>query len=173
MKKTNFQFYATHEEIMYFIDQVLSKIDVHIYLVRVCPEYTVLEVKHNHQYELNQWTFALFSECKRELNTDKEYSAYSKATHGDLIMYIGDETESELRESSIGVTADFSINPTWKKLIGFLKKNCMNGAYLVTPQNNRQYYPHIKYSKGAQAAYRNGKTIRPVVGWNRVELISK
>ncbi len=173
MKKTNFQFYATHDEIMYFINEVISANNVHVYLVRVCPEYAVLEVKNNHQYELSQWTFALFSDCKRELNTDKEYSAYTKTTHGDLIMYIGDETESELKESSIGVVADHLIKSIWIKSIGLLKKRCMQGAYLVTPQNIRKYYPNIKYSEGAQAAYRNGKTIRPIVGWNHVELISK
>ena len=173
MKKTNFQFYATHDEIMSFINEVMSTNDVHVYLVRVCPDYSVLEVKHNQQYELNQWTFALFSECKRELNTNKEYSAYSKTPHGDLIMHIGDETESELRESSISAVTDFLINPTWKKLIGRLRKRCMNGAYLVTPQNIRQYYPHIKYSEGVQTAYKKGKIIRPIAGWNHVELISK
>lgn len=173
LKKTNFQFYATHDEILCFIDEVISTNDVHVYLVRLFPEYKVLEIKHNQLYKLNQWTFALFSECKREINTNEEYLAYTKTSHGDLIMYIGDETETELKESSIGVAADHLINPTWIKLIGFLKKSCMKGAYLVTPQNIRKYYPHIKYSEGAQAAYRKGKTIRPVVGWNRVELISK
>lgn len=173
LTKTNFQFYATHDEIIYFIDEVISTSDVHVYLMRVSPEYRVLEVKHNQRYELSQWTFAIFSECKREIKTNVEYSVYSKTIHGDLIMYIGDETESELSESSIGVVADHSINPTWIRFIGLLKKSCMKGAYLVTPQNIRQYYPNIKYSEGAQAAYRKGKTIRPVVGWNRVDLISK
>ena len=173
LKKINFQFYATHEEILRFIDEVISTNDVHVYLVRVFPEYTVLEVKRNQRYELSRWTFALFSECRREINTEEEYSAYSKTPHGDMIMYIGDETESDLRESSIGEVADHSINLTWKKFIGLLKRSCTKGAYLVTPQNSRQYYPYINYSEGAQSAFQKGKTIRPVVGWNRVELISK
>ena len=173
MAKSNFQFYATHDEIMHFIDRCVSAYDVHIYLIRVSPEYNVLEIKRNQQYQLNQWTFVLFSESIREMNTYEEYLAYSKTTHGDLIMCIGEETELELKESFIGVATEHSINPMWIKFIGTLKKKCKKGAYVVTPQNKRQYYPYINYSEGAQAAYRKGKTICPVVGWNRIELIPK
>ena len=172
MKKTNFQFYATHDEIRRFLDNAICMENVHVYLVRLYPEYMAMEVKHNQQYALSQWTFAIFSECNREIHTYEEYSAYSKTTHGDLIMYPGEETETELKESLIGAVADHSVNPAWIIIIGHLKKSCMKGAYVATPQNSRKYYPQIRYSEGAQAAYRNGKTIRPVAGWNRVELVS-
>jgi len=173
LKKTNFQFYATHDEIRSFLDEVLSAKDAYIYLVRVYPEYAVLEVTQNQRCELGQWTFALFSACRRQINTKEEYSAHTRTSHGDLILYIGQETESELKESSIGASAEHSINPKWTSLIGRLKKNCIKGAYLVTPQNRRQYYPGIRYTQGAQAAWQKGKTIRPVAGWNRVELTSE
>ena len=173
MKKTNFQFYATHDEILRFIDEVLSVNDVYVYLVRLVPEYRALEVKHNQLHELSRWTFALFSVCRREINTKEEYAVYSQSPHGDLVMCIGDESETELRESSVGATAEYAVNPAWTKLISRLKKNCLKGAYVVTPQNTRQYYPHIHYSQGAQMAYRKGKMIRPMAGWNYVELISE
>jgi len=173
LKKTNFQFYATHDEIMRFIDNVRAMHNLHIYLVRVYPEYRMLEVKHNQDYDLTQWTLALFSAHEREIGSKEAYCAYSKTIHGDLILHIGEETETELRESSIGAAQEQGINPTWVKLIDLLKKKCRKGAYMVTAQNIRKYYPQIRYSEGAREACRTGKTVRPIVGWNRVELVSE
>lgn len=172
-KKTNFQFYATHGDIQRFIDHVISANEVHVYLVRLFPEYAMLEIIPGQAYELRQWTLAVFSECRREIDTMEAYSIYSHTIHDDLTMHIGEETETELRESFICSAAENAVNPVWLKLIRILKKSCLKGAYVVTPQNSRQYYPHIAYSEGAQAAWRNGKAIRPVIGWNRVELISE
>ena len=173
MKKTNFQFYATHGEILEFLKEAVSAGAVHVYLVGLFPEYVMQEMKPGHPYILGQYTFAIFSECSRELRTREKYLAYTKTSHGDLIMHIGDDTETELTESSIGAEAEDSINPVWVKLIGRLRKCCLKGAYVVTPQNVRKYYPHIRYSTGARDAWQKGKTIRPTAGWNRVEWMSE
>ena len=114
-----------------------------------------------------------FSECGREFRTRDEYLAYTKSNHGDLILHIGDETETELTESSIGAVSEDVINPVWVKLMGRLRKCCLKGAYVVTPQNVRKYYPQIRYSAGAREAWQKGKIIRPAAGWNRVELMSE
>ena len=173
MKKANFQFYSTHEEILRFFSEAVSTGAVHVYLVGLFPEYVMQEMKPGHPYILGQYTFAILSECSREIRTREEYLAYTKATHGDLIVHIGDETEAELTESSIGAVSEDAINPVWVKLIGRLRKCCLKGAYVVTPQNVRKYYPQIRYSSGAREAWQNGETIRPAAGWNRVELMSE
>lgn len=170
--KNNFQFYISHDEILCFLNEVLSAGAVHVCLLRVSPEYAAVEAESDQRYDFSQWEFALFSQCSRALDTKEAYLAYTKSNHGDLILHIGDETESELRESSIGVAAGHSMHPVWRKLIEQLRKGCRKGAYVVTPRNVRKYYPQIWYSVGAQEAYQKGKTIRPAVGWNRVELVS-
>ena len=173
MKKTNFQFYATHGEILDFLKEAVAAGAVHVYLVGLVPEYAMQEMKPGYPYLLGQYTYAIFSECGRELCTREEYLAYTKSNHGDLILHIGDETEAELTESSIGAVSEDAINPVWVKLIGRLRKCCLKGAYVVTPQNVRKYYPQIRYSAGAREAWQKGKTIRPAAGWNRVELMSE
>ena len=171
--KNNFQLYATHNEILEFIYEVISARNVYVYFLRVSPEYMAVEAAPDQRYDLSQWEFAVFSQCSREIDTKEAYLAYTKSNSGDLVLHIGDETETELRESYIGVAAEHSMYPVWRKLIEQLRKGCMKGAYVVTPRNVRKYYPQIRYSTGAQEAYQNGKTIRPAVGWNRVELMSE
>jgi len=173
MKKTNFQFYATYDEILDFLNEAVAAGDIHLYLVGLFPEYVMQEMKPDHPYALRQYTFAIFSECRREISSREEYLAYTKSSHGDLILYIGNDTETELTESTIGAADENSVNPAWLKWIAILKKRCMKGAYVVTPQNIRKYYPQIRYSAGARQAWQQGKTIRPAAGWNRVELISE
>ena len=170
--KNNFQFYISHDEILCFLNEVLSAGAVHVYLLRVSPEYAAVEAESDQRYDFSQWEFALFSQCSRALDTKEAYLAYTKSNHGDLTLHIGDETETELWESYIGMTADRPMPPAWRKLVDRLRNSCRKGAYVVTPRNVRKYYPQIWYSVGAQKAYQKGKTIRPVVGWNRVELVS-
>lgn len=171
--KNNLQFYITHDEILRFLNEVLSVGSAHVYLLRVSPEYAAVEAAPGQRYDLRQWEFAVFSQCSRALDTKEAYLAYTKSNHGDLTLHIGDETETELRESCIGMTAEHPMPPAWRKLIEQLRKSCTKGAYVVTPRNVRKYYPQIWYSIGAQKAYQKGKTIRPAVGWNRVELMSE
>lgn len=171
--KNNFQFYITHDEILRILNEVLSAGAAHVYLLRVSPEYAAVEAAPDQRYDLSQWEFAVFSQCSRALDTKEAYLAYTKSNHGDLTLHIGDETETELWESYIGMTADHPMLPAWRKLIEQLRKSCMKGAYVVTPRNVRKYYSQIRYSMGAQEAYQKGKTIRPAVGWNRVELMSE
>ena len=170
--KNNFQFYITHDEILCFLNEVLSAGAVHVYLLRVSPEYAAVEAAPDQRYDFSQWEFAVFSQCSRALDTKEAYLAYTKLNQDDLTLHIGDETETELWESYIGMTAECSMPPAWRKLIEQLRKSSMKGAYVVTPRNVRKYYPQIRYSMGAQKAYQKGKTIHPVVGWNRVELVS-
>ena len=171
--KNNFQFYATHDEILRFLHKVLSDGASRVYLLRVSPEYAAEEAAPDQRYDLSQWEFAVFSQCSRALGTKEAYLAYTKSNHGDLTLHIGDETETELRESCIGMAAEHVMPPVWTNLVNRLRKNFMKGAYVVTPRNVRKYYPQIWYSMGAREAFQKGKTICPAAGWNRVELISE
>jgi hypothetical protein len=170
--KNNFQFYISHDEILCILNEVLSAGAVHVYLLRVSPEYGAVEAAPDQRYDLSQWEFAVFSQCSRALDTKEAYLAYTKSNHGDLTLHIGDETETELWESCIGMTADRPMPLVWRKLVDRLRNSCRKGAYVVTPRNVRKYYPQIQYSMGTRKAYQKGKIIRPAVGWNRVELVS-
>lgn len=172
MKKTNFQFYATHHEISNLINQVMTDEKLKAYYVRFFPEYEVQEFGNNTNCDLSKWTFVIFSEDQRKLDTEEDYDAYAKIPYGDLILYVGKETTSLLTESSIGAVSDNKINPRWDRIIRTLRKQSIKGAYIVTGKGFRQYYPKIMYLPGAQTAYFNGKVISPFSGGYHLELLS-
>lgn len=61
-----------------------------------------------------------------------------KQENGDLIISLGTDDGAEL----------------------------VRGAYVVTPDGKRGYYPKHSYTIGAQEAYEKGVAIKPIAGWN-------
>lgn len=83
-----------------------------------------------------------------------------------LIISLGTDDEAELVESAMGVVYNDHIDMLWKRIINKFKKKLVRGAYVVTPDGKRGYYPKHGYTIGAQEAYKKGVAIKPIAGWN-------
>lgn len=170
MQKINFQFHATCQEILIYFRNVSQEENLHMYLLRFTPYYYIYEVSPGDVVDYRAWREAILSKEQRYLKSYNEYITYSREKHGDLEILIGKETDDELVESAIGVVSKDPVNPTWKRIIRRFRSSLIKGAFVVSPNNSKQFYPNHWYTKGAQDAYEKGTKIRPIAGWNWYEL---
>lgn len=170
MSSVNLQFYATQKELQELVRGIRDEGPFFAALIRIAPGYEFCDITHCEQIDLAGWRFVIFSREALWLDTHEAYCVYRKKKRGNLEILLGQETEFQIVESAIGAAAENSIDPLWKKAIERFRGTLCKGGYVVTPQNVRRAYPNIRYTVGAQMAYRKGKKLLPLAGWNHFEL---
>ncbi|MBQ6696476.1 MAG: hypothetical protein IJN16_07210 [Lachnospiraceae bacterium] len=168
MKKTSVQFHATMEEIALFLEAIVNENELKTYGYIYFPTSQVMEITTFSAEELKKYNEVWISRTEQELSMNVKELLLNRS--GDLIIQLGKDDGTELGESCMGVVAEEEIDSMWKCFIKRLKKQLLKGAYVVTPNGTKTYYPNLWYSVGAKASYEKGVIIKPIAGWNYYEL---
>lgn len=166
MKQTSMQFHAKRQEIINFVRNVVNENDIRAFGIILFPEYKAEEIINFDNDQINNYYFIVLCQDEIRLESENDYSEYLKQMKGDLIISLGRDDETELKESSMGVISKKEINILWQKIIRQFGRKLIRGAFVVSPNGKKGYYPKHGYTVGAKEAYKNGVMIKPVAGWN-------
>ena len=166
----NFQFHARNEAIVNYIRIITEQYDLKEMGVVISPQFSVKIITNVFDEELMKYKFIFLSKKPFNCTNEKQYDEYLNEKRGDLVIGLGKDDGKELVESSMGYVSNGEINLLWEKIINQFKKDFLKGAYVVSPNGMKGYYPNHRYSIGAKEAFDSGVIIKPVAGWNHYEL---
>lgn len=166
----NFQFHARKEEIVNYILIIMEQYDLKAMGLVISPQFCVKEITNISNAELMKYEYIFLSKEPFNCTNEEQYDEYLNQKRGDLDIDLGKDDGKELVEASMGYLSNGEINPLWKKIINRFKKDFLKGAYVVSPNGMKGYYPNHRYSKGAKEAFDSGVIIKPIAGWNHYEL---
>ena len=169
MKKISFQFHATHNDLKSFINGMIE-MGYFVYGLILFPQFVVDELTgHLNGENINIYEMVIISE--KAICVTDQYRDYIQSQENVLGITIGKENMKELFESSIWVFSSSEINLIWKKHITRIKRSMLKGAWVVNRNSGaRKFYKDHMYTSDAQKSYKEGKIMRPIVGWNEFEL---
>lgn len=159
MQKTCMQFHATVNELYIVISEMLDK-GYSVMGFILSREFKLISV--NKQTGIDEFR-SLFGVIvsKKEIEKDNSYADFLEKRNDFLGMYIGEETDSYLLESTIWAASKDSIDPDWRRFINRFKRKMLRGAWIINPEtNSRGYYKNHMYSAGAKERYDSGVVIR-------------
>lgn len=165
-KQMNIQFHAKKYEIIDFVRDVIDENNIKAYGIELFPDYKAEKIINFNDAKVFEYQFIILCHDELKIDNSDQYHEYLKQENGDLIISLGTDDEAELVESAMGVVYNDHIDMLWKRIINKFKKELVRGAYVVTPDGKRGYYPKHGYTIGAQEAYKKGVAIKPIAGWN-------
>lgn len=174
MKKTAFQFHARNNELSCFLQRVVAVNALYAYGIVLFP-YHRNEITQDictEQFNLAQYRFVVLSRQRIEPVKDEHWNQFSCMSRGALFIDIGEDSDTELTESAMGVASDDEVEKIWVKIIGQFRRNLLRGAFIIPFRSDvsARYDQHHRYSEGARQAYNNGAIIKPIAGGCHYEL---
>lgn len=159
MQKMSMQFHATVNELRSVIIGMLDK-GYFVMGYVLTRDFKLISI--NKQTGIDEFK-SLFGVIvsKNEIQKADSYSEFLANQDDYLGMYIGEETDSYLLESTIWAAANDSIAPEWKNFINRFKRKMLRGAWVINLETNtRAYSKNHMYTVGAKERYDSGVIIR-------------
>ena len=163
MQKMSMQFHATVNELYTVIGEMLDK-GYSVMGFILSRDFKLIPV--NKQTGIDEFR-SLYGVIvsKKEIEKGNSYAEFLENQDDYLGMYIGEETESYLLESTIWAAAEDSIDPDWRKFINRYKRKMLRGAWVINPEtDSRAYSKNHMYTAGAKERYDSGVVIRQFKG---------
>lgn len=156
MNKSSLQLLAFRHEIIAFVESLRANEEVTIAFT-TCERPNILSVlQEEHISDLT---------CSCSVIYVKLDTSFEKTN--SLVIYMGQDDEKWIGESSIGIKGEGIEFEYWKKQISKYKRTLLKGAYVVNPyRNSKTYSKNVYYTRGAKEAFEKGTQMKPIAGWN-------
>jgi hypothetical protein len=170
MKKINFQFHITKEELINFFKVELLNTYFEMYLIKDGINFESKKINSdNICYEdilFNEYNIIAISINKTDL-VFNSYNDFLKKNENLIIFWLGKKSNLFLKESIInGLFSDEEILKIWSLFIKKLKKQLRKGCWIKNTMNGeKSYYKNQMYSTGAYNLFKDNIKMLPIAGW--------
>jgi hypothetical protein len=175
MAKIQVQLHGLHTELTGFACRVATDLGVRLGFVSLDPVFDVKLVDTKRCEEtllaLQQATLVFFLEEQLCLDVSGLNGLVDK-NPDSLVFRIGRTTETEIYESVLsGRPTGAEAVKIGSSIAAALREVTLSGVYVVDPHTGRRVASrHHRYTKGAKDEFEKGILLKPVAGWNQIEI---